>query len=130
MQVPSGLGKFLPGDGDLAFVDVIEYDPALLATTPYATPIHSAVPLLGNRTKIEATVTFEDAGPDLTRQVLECECKVGAPFVGKLAEKVLKKSMEETYSQLPDIVARWEEMRKDMMARPGGGFRLLEASLY
>jgi hypothetical protein len=47
-QVPRAALRVLPG-GDLAFIDVIKYDPQQLRRSPYVLHVHTEIPALGDK---------------------------------------------------------------------------------
>jgi hypothetical protein len=124
--LPASAQKSLVKDDQLEMVDTIELGPQLERGPPYVLPVESQIPALGGKTDIRFKITIIEAGPNKTKQILDGNANIKIFGLGKLAEKMLKRSMKQTYDKLPEVVQKWQMHRNEMIARgPGDEARLL-----
>lgn len=124
--LPGSAQKSLVKDDQLEMVDTIAFEGQQLDRgPPYVLPVKSEIPVLGGKTDIHFKITIVDAGPNKTKQILDGSATIKIFGLGKLAEKMLKRSMKQTYEKLPEVVQKWQMHRNDIARGPGGEARLL-----
>ncbi|KAL4425872.1 hypothetical protein ABPG75_009888 [Micractinium tetrahymenae] len=110
---------------NLEFHDIIEYNPAHIASPPYKIFVRTESPFLKDKLDIQLTLTIEEVEPGVScRQILEGHLRVKMFGVGRIVEGIVKDSLINTYKKLPEIVRRWQLFREEALAR-GDGRQLL-----
>lgn len=110
---------------NLEFHDIIEYNPAHIASPPYKIFVRTESPFLKDKLDIQLTLTIEEVEPGVScRQILEGHLRVKMFGVGRIVEGIVKDSLINTYKRLPEIVRRWQLFREEALGR-GDGRQLL-----
>ncbi|PRW58862.1 CHAD domain-containing [Chlorella sorokiniana] len=123
--IPGALAQKVPDK--LEYFDEITYHPDLLpAAGPFELHIHSKAPFLGDKGKFESRVVIEALGPGRCRHTLEQTIEFkGLWGLGSVAKKLAKKSLEDSFADMPGIMAKWANIRQDLLQTPHGRERLL-----
>lgn len=117
--VPKRLQHYLP-NGNLFYIDIIEYDPRLLQGSPFQLRVTSIPPIFPNKAHIACTLTIEEETHETCRQTLEGDVDIRIFGLGALAERIIADNLKKVYSGIPPIVARWAEFRQEVLKHPRG----------
>ncbi|KAI3424815.1 hypothetical protein D9Q98_008201 [Chlorella vulgaris] len=122
--IPSSLASSIPDKFE--YWDEVRYDPKLLAEPPYELQVQSEAPFLGEKGHFESRIIIEPLGPDRCRHVLEQTIEIkGMWGLGAVAKKLAKKSLQDSFAEMPALLEKWLEVRKDLLQTPDGRARLL-----
>ncbi|KAI3438551.1 hypothetical protein D9Q98_000979 [Chlorella vulgaris] len=101
---------------ELEFHDVIEYNPRCIASPPYTLAVRTESPFLKDKLDVQLTLTIEELeGGASCRQILEGCIRVRMFGVGRIVERIVKESLQNTYKKLPEIVRRWQLYRQEAL---------------
>ncbi len=70
-------------------------------TEPGPTVLHCEA-----QTTIECVLTIEEVSPAMCRQTLEGDVTIRIPGVGSIAERIIRQSLKDVYSNIPQVVDR------------------------
>ncbi|KAI7842289.1 hypothetical protein COHA_003930 [Chlorella ohadii] len=120
--IPGALAQKVPDK--LEYFDEVTYRPDLLpAAGPFELHIRSQAPFLGDK-HCPALI-------DVCLQVRLCgSClpSLAAQFSylsASLLQKLAKKSLEDSFADMPGIMAKWVDIRQELLQTPHGRERLL-----
>lgn len=122
--VPDTVKHAFLSSEDLEFVDVIEYRASEIVSSPYRLHITSESPYLGQRFSLHATLTFTELDDGTCLQQLQGIVNVKILGIGKLVERIISNSVQNTYAKLPGIVAQWEKLREKAVRQGNPGLLL------
>lgn len=114
--VPKAWVDWVVGD-QLEFVDELQYDPALMGGPgQYKLLVKCVPPWLGQRADIRCTLSFEHVSERECRQVLEGSVAIKVIWLGRIAEPLVVRGLQQAYRDLPAAVQRWAEFREQLIA--------------
>ena len=62
--------------------------------------------LYGAQTSIECMLIIEEVSPMVCRQTLEGDVNIRIPGLGSIAERIIRQSLKDVYSNIPQVVER------------------------
>ncbi|PSC73913.1 serine threonine kinase [Micractinium conductrix] len=110
----------------LEYFDEVTYQPQALASPPYQLLVRSEVPFLGDKGRFESHILIEPVGQGRCRHTLEQTIEFkGLWGLGAVAKKLAKKSLQDTFDDLPGVIDKWLTFRQELLQTPKGRARLL-----
>ena len=59
-----------------------------------------------SQTSIECVLTIEEISSTVCRQTLEGDVTISIPGLGSIAERIIRESLKDVYSNIPKVVER------------------------
>jgi len=122
--VPSAVRNAAASSTEIEFNDIIEYRMEDISYPPYRLHVRTESPFLGQKLHVRTTLTIEDMGGGRSRQTLSGVVHVRILGIGRVVEKLVCESIQNTYKRLPEIVEKWEAFRQEAIRR-GDPFTLV-----
>eukprot|EP00899_Mesostigma_viride_P011967 jgi/Mesvir1/20771/Mv07889-RA.1 len=113
VDVPKALLKLL-GTTEFALIDILTYPSEAQEQEgpPYVIEFESHPPVMSSRITIKGTVTISVIDEKRCRQTQAGTIDVRIMGFGGMIQKTTSHNMQETYRQLPGVVAQWVSIRE------------------
>jgi hypothetical protein len=120
--VPASVRKHVTSAAEIEFVDELTYERSALEAPPYRIHVRTSSPFLGERLRIEATMTIAPVDEWHCTHSYQGTISCRMFGFGSLVERMVRDSIASTYRKLGDVInSSWLEEEKRAKAAFGPG---------
>lgn len=120
--VPASVRKHVTSAAEIEFVDELTYERSALEAPPYRIHVRTSSPFLGERLRIEATMTIAPVDEWHCTHSYQGTISCRMFGFGSLVERMVRDSIASTYRKLGDVInSSWLEEEERAKAAFGPG---------